>query len=228
MCTYLKNMEGYKLKDLKLKEFDSIQEMFDRAFKRVNTFKDFRTELVESKEKRVREELIQESTKKQKVEDDKETTELKQFMEIIPDEEEVTIDIIPLAVKSPKIVDWKIHKEGKKSYYQIVRADGKSQILVEDLDLLLWGDLKTMFETHIEDEVWKKQQGYKVLSWKLYDSCRVHSLMMQSIQIYMLVEKTYPLTPPTLSMMLEKKLEIYYQSKMAYQLCKLIKKQLKK
>ncbi|GJV03356.1 hypothetical protein Tco_1336925 [Tanacetum coccineum] len=219
--------KGYKLKDLKLKEFDSIQEMFDRAFKRVNTFKDFRTELVESKEKRVREELIQESTKKQKVEDDKETTELKQFMEIIPDEEEVTIDVIPLAVKSPKIVDWKIHKEGKKSYYQIVRADGKSQIPVEDLDLLLWGDLKTMFETHIEDEVWKKQQGYKVLSWKLYDSCRVHSLMMQSMQIYMLVEKTYPLTPPTLSMMLEKKLEIYYQSKMAYQLCKLIKKQLK-
>ncbi|GKD39911.1 hypothetical protein Tco_1260118, partial [Tanacetum coccineum] len=41
------------LKDLKLKEFDSIQEMFDRAFKRVNTFEDFRTELVEGKEKRI-------------------------------------------------------------------------------------------------------------------------------------------------------------------------------
>ncbi|GJX64744.1 hypothetical protein Tco_0299087 [Tanacetum coccineum] len=52
MCTYLKNLEGYKLKDLKLKEFDSIQEMFGRAFKRVNTFEDFRTELVEGKEKR--------------------------------------------------------------------------------------------------------------------------------------------------------------------------------
>ncbi|GJV13889.1 hypothetical protein Tco_1355430 [Tanacetum coccineum] len=49
MCTYLKNMEGYKLNDLKLKEFYSIQEMFDRAFKRVNTFEDFRTELVEGK-----------------------------------------------------------------------------------------------------------------------------------------------------------------------------------
>ncbi|GJT28581.1 hypothetical protein Tco_0908856, partial [Tanacetum coccineum] len=58
MCTYLKNMEGYKLKDLKLKEFDSIQEMFDRAFKRVNTFKDFRTELVEGKEKRAGTELV--------------------------------------------------------------------------------------------------------------------------------------------------------------------------
>ncbi|GJR29544.1 retrovirus-related pol polyprotein from transposon TNT 1-94 [Tanacetum coccineum] len=52
-----KNMEGYKLKDLKSKGFDSIQEMFDRAFKRVNTFEDFKTELVEGKEKRAGEEL---------------------------------------------------------------------------------------------------------------------------------------------------------------------------
>nr|GEW14737.1 hypothetical protein [Tanacetum cinerariifolium] len=77
MCTYLKNMEGYKLKDLKLKEFDSIQEMFDKAFKRVNTFEDFRTELVKGKEKRAGEELVQEITKKKKVEDDKEKAELK-------------------------------------------------------------------------------------------------------------------------------------------------------
>ncbi|GJX27355.1 hypothetical protein Tco_0233651 [Tanacetum coccineum] len=77
MCTYLKNMKGYKLKYLKLKEFDSIQEMFDRAFKRVNTFEDFRTELVKGKEKRAGTKLIQENANKQKVEDDKETTELK-------------------------------------------------------------------------------------------------------------------------------------------------------
>nr|GEV73747.1 retrovirus-related Pol polyprotein from transposon TNT 1-94 [Tanacetum cinerariifolium] len=64
MCTYLKNMEGYKLKDLKLKEFGSIQEMFDKAFKSVNTFEEFRTELVEGKEKRAGTELIHEITKK--------------------------------------------------------------------------------------------------------------------------------------------------------------------
>nr|GEW84910.1 hypothetical protein [Tanacetum cinerariifolium] len=69
-----------------------------------------------------------------------------------------------------------------------------------------------------EDEIWKMQQGYKVLDWKLYDSCRVHSLMMQSMKIYMLVEKKYPLTPPTLLMMLEKKLQIDCESEMAYQL----------
>ncbi|GKD99378.1 hypothetical protein Tco_1387362 [Tanacetum coccineum] len=49
-------------------------------------------------------------------------------MEITSDEEEVTINDVPLAVKSPSIVDWKIHKEGRKSYYQIIRVDGKSQM----------------------------------------------------------------------------------------------------
>nr|GFC08451.1 hypothetical protein [Tanacetum cinerariifolium] len=55
--------------------------------------------------KRAREEPIQKSIKKQKVEDDKETAELKQLMEIILDEKEVAIDAIPLAVKSSRIVD---------------------------------------------------------------------------------------------------------------------------
>ncbi|GJU66309.1 hypothetical protein Tco_1252568 [Tanacetum coccineum] len=49
-------------------------------------------------------------------------------MEFILDEEEVAIDVVPLPTKPPKIIDWKIHKEGKKSYYQIVKADGKSQM----------------------------------------------------------------------------------------------------
>ncbi|GJS79259.1 hypothetical protein Tco_0729140 [Tanacetum coccineum] len=200
----------------------------------VNTFEDFRTELVEGKEKSARTELAQKITKKQKVEDDKETTKIKQLMKIIPDKEEVAIDAIPLAVWSPSIVDWKIHKEVRKSYYQIIRADGKSQMYmffsqmlksfdkedleylyklvkakyestrpVEDLDLLLCGDLKTMFKPHVEDEVWKNQQQYKVLDWKLYDSCGVHSLWMQHVQIHMLVEKKYPFAPLTLSMMLE-------------------------
>nr|GEU57738.1 hypothetical protein [Tanacetum cinerariifolium] len=101
MCTYLNNMEGYTLKQLKSLEFDKIQEMFDKAFKRVNTFEPIRLELVESKEKRAGEELIQEKTKKKKMEDDKETVELKQLMEIIPNEEEVAINDIPLDVKSP-------------------------------------------------------------------------------------------------------------------------------
>nr|GEX93423.1 hypothetical protein [Tanacetum cinerariifolium] len=62
---------------------------FLQAFKKVNTFVDFRTELVEGSSKRAGEELTQEKSKKQKVDDDKETSELEMLMEIIPNEEEV-------------------------------------------------------------------------------------------------------------------------------------------
>nr|GEZ02279.1 hypothetical protein [Tanacetum cinerariifolium] len=89
---------------------------------------DFRTKLVDGISKRAGEELTQESAKKKKVEDDKETSELKQLMEIIPNEEEVAIDDIPLSVNSPRIVDWKIYKDRKKSYYQIIRADKSSKM----------------------------------------------------------------------------------------------------
>nr|GFC44370.1 hypothetical protein [Tanacetum cinerariifolium] len=122
--------------------------MFNKEFRRVNTFEDFIIELVEGKEKSVGEELVQEITKKQKVEDDKEMTELKQLMETIPDEEELAIDAIPLAVKSLMLVDWKIHKEGKKSYYQIVRPDEKSQmymIFIQMLKSFNREDLKDLY-----------------------------------------------------------------------------------
>nr|GEW06232.1 retrovirus-related Pol polyprotein from transposon TNT 1-94 [Tanacetum cinerariifolium] len=75
---------------LKNKSFAEIKESFDKAMKRIHNFIDFRTELVEvstkkdkaktiqeSSSKRPRDELDQERSKKQKVEDDKESAELK-------------------------------------------------------------------------------------------------------------------------------------------------------
>ncbi|GKE59721.1 hypothetical protein Tco_1510088, partial [Tanacetum coccineum] len=64
--------------------------------------------------------------KKQKMDDDQERAELQSLMNVIPDEEEVVVDATPLATKPPSIVDWKIVKEGKISYYQIIRADRSS------------------------------------------------------------------------------------------------------
>ncbi|GKC08092.1 hypothetical protein Tco_0999702 [Tanacetum coccineum] len=64
MCTYLKNMEGWKPKDLKSKTFSNIQELFDKAMKRVNTFVDYRTELVEGSSKKADAKIAQESSSK--------------------------------------------------------------------------------------------------------------------------------------------------------------------
>ncbi|GJR15833.1 hypothetical protein Tco_0798485 [Tanacetum coccineum] len=215
----------------------------------------------ESSSKRTEEALEQESSKKQKVEEGKESEELKQCLKIITDDgDDVTIDATPLSTKSPTIVDYKIFKEGKKIYFQIIRADGNSQMYLtfgkmlknfnrEDLEVL-WSivkarfkktkpvnymdnflllNLKTMFEHHVEDSVWKNQQGLvKVLNWKLYDSCGVHYVIMQSILYYLLVEKMYQLTNHTLHQMFnDVKLQVDYECKMAFKLLRLVKKQLK-
>ncbi|GKB56078.1 hypothetical protein Tco_0912264 [Tanacetum coccineum] len=108
MSTYLKNMAGYKHIRLKNKSFEDIQKLFDKEMKRVNTFVYMDTELAKGSEtrtegsetrakgsetraggssKRPGDELQQESTKKQKVDDDKEEEDLKQCFEIVPDEE---------------------------------------------------------------------------------------------------------------------------------------------
>nr|GEW53967.1 hypothetical protein [Tanacetum cinerariifolium] len=117
--------------------------------------------------------------------------ELKKCMEIVPDDgDEVLIEATPLSSRSPTIIDYKIHKEGKMTYFKIIRADGNSQVYqtfekmfknfkredlkvpwaivkdifkkekpVEDMDNLLFRTLKTMFEHHVEDNIWKYHQG---------------------------------------------------------------------
>ncbi|GJZ95866.1 hypothetical protein Tco_0668200 [Tanacetum coccineum] len=112
MSTYLKNMAGWRPKDLKNKSFAEVQKLFDKEMKRVNTFVDFRTELMEEK-------LEQERIKKQKIDDDQEEAEMKQHMEIVVDEEEIAVDVIPLATKPPII---NIDREDLETLWKLVKA----------------------------------------------------------------------------------------------------------
>ncbi|GJY41749.1 putative reverse transcriptase domain-containing protein [Tanacetum coccineum] len=131
-------------------------------------------------------------------------------------------------------------------YYQVFRGDGSSKnykILsemledfdrqdVEELyrlvkerystsrpegfDLMLWGDLHTLFEP---DEIWKDQHEYKLLSWRLYDFSGIHILLMENgLAIHMLTEKKYPLSQEMLTKMLSRKLEIDHESSQAFEL----------
>ncbi|GJR15577.1 hypothetical protein Tco_0798229 [Tanacetum coccineum] len=154
MITYLNNMEGWKhkdlkskdlkSKDLKSKDFDSIKELFDKAFTM------------------------------QKVDEDKDIVELQSPMEVISNEEEVAIDVAPLATKVFSQMLKSFTREDLEDLYKLVKAKYESTRPVEDLDLVLWNDLKTILQSGI---------------------------------IYMLVEKRYPLTPPTITDMLNKKLQ---------------------
>ncbi|GJW27449.1 hypothetical protein Tco_0044324 [Tanacetum coccineum] len=123
MTTYLKNMEGWKHKDLKSKDFESSQNC---------------------KHKKVDD--VQETAK---VDNDQEAAKIKEPMKIVFDEEEVAIDAIPLDVKPPSIVDCKIHTEGKKSYYQIIRSDGKSRMY------LVFSHMLKSFDREDLETLWK-------------------------------------------------------------------------
>nr|GFB86808.1 hypothetical protein [Tanacetum cinerariifolium] len=63
MCTYLKNMDGWKTRALKNKSFIDIQDSFNKTMKRVNMFVDMDTEVVESTKKE-KAETVQESSSK--------------------------------------------------------------------------------------------------------------------------------------------------------------------
>ncbi|GJY72827.1 hypothetical protein Tco_0477258 [Tanacetum coccineum] len=116
MCTYLKNMANYKHSQLKNKSFEEIQMLFDNTMKWVDSFVPMDTEVVEGSKsqaegskKRTREELESYNSKKQKIDENVEAkvdneVKIKKIMEIVPDDE-VANDAIPLATKSPIIVD---------------------------------------------------------------------------------------------------------------------------
>ncbi|GKB61692.1 hypothetical protein Tco_0917878 [Tanacetum coccineum] len=115
MCTYLKNMANYKHSQLKNKSFKEIQMLFDNTMKWVDSFVHMDSEVMEGSKsqaegskKRTREEFEYDNSKKQKIDENVEAkvddeAEMKKHMEIVPDDE-VAIDAIPLATKSPIIV----------------------------------------------------------------------------------------------------------------------------
>ncbi|GJU48859.1 hypothetical protein Tco_1218414 [Tanacetum coccineum] len=156
MFTYLKNIAGYKHNQLKTKSFEDIQMLFDKEMKRVNTFVDMDTELVKGSETRT------------KGNDDQEEADMKKHMEIIPDDE-VEIDAIPLSTKPPIIVDWKIIKEGKMGYFQIIRADRSSKrysSMIQMLQSIDREDLETLWKlVKAKHGLTKPEEAYERVLW---------------------------------------------------------------
>ncbi|GJX77056.1 hypothetical protein Tco_0323867 [Tanacetum coccineum] len=210
--------------------------------KRVNTFMDMNSEVVKGSETRIEEsskrvgnELESNKSKKQKIDehveaekdDDLEEEEMKKHMEIVQDEEEIAIDDIPLATKPLMIVEYKIgiDREDLETLWKLVKEKHGINRPVNEYERVLWRDLKVMFEPDIKSDVWRNLQGYKVTVWKLFDKCGVHFVRFRNLHIFMLVEKRYPLTPITISNMLNKKLQANRWNEMCYQLLKLMTKQ---
>nr|GFA15463.1 hypothetical protein [Tanacetum cinerariifolium] len=101
---------------------------------KVNDLMDMDSEAQESNTKRTAKHLESDISMKQKVDENVEpviddSEELKKCMEIVPDDgDEVLIEATPISFRSPTIIDYEIHKEGKKNYFKIIIADSNSQV----------------------------------------------------------------------------------------------------
>ncbi|GJU54758.1 hypothetical protein Tco_1228472 [Tanacetum coccineum] len=165
MRMYLKNQGGYKLSHFKGMSYEDIRPIFDRSSK-----------------KRSREDSDEDNAKKQKLEDDAEKEELRDSMDVVP-RDDIAIDDESLATKYPIVDWKTLVLTENMMYYQIIKGDGSSKNYkvfsemldefdrkdVMDLyrlvqerydttspggyDLLLWGDLKILFEPNEEDEI---------------------------------------------------------------------------
>ncbi|GKB19070.1 putative reverse transcriptase domain-containing protein, partial [Tanacetum coccineum] len=253
MITYLKHMGKYTHQQLKNKTYEEIQRLYEKEKRWIDDFQPMDTEAIKDSEKKVDnssnpaggsrkktlarkragEKKSEESAKKQKLEDvaeeqesaksdeeaaadyEHEKEELRMWLTVVSDEEE-TVDPKILSAKYP-IVDWESQNLGSVDMedlhvYKIIRADGNT----------------SYHKSLSKDEIWSNQQDWTLISWKLYKSCRVHTLLMDGTltSFNMFVKKMYPLIKEMLQKMLNWKLEAEAESTMAFELHKFIKSQL--
>nr|GEW73410.1 hypothetical protein [Tanacetum cinerariifolium]GEW76033.1 hypothetical protein [Tanacetum cinerariifolium] len=116
MCMYLKNQGWYKQSYFKGMKYVDIRPIFERVWDKIHTFVPKDSEIEKEVMKRSRFHLQQESSKKQKLDEqikegveaqadtDQKVEKMKLCMKIVPDEE-IVIDVIPLATKPLVIVE---------------------------------------------------------------------------------------------------------------------------
>ncbi|GJW88806.1 hypothetical protein Tco_0164146 [Tanacetum coccineum] len=119
--------------------------------------------------KRAGKEQQQESSKKQRLKEDKESDEVEEVEEddedalkkylIIKKDDDIAIDVIPLATKLPMIG---IDKEDLQTLWKLFRTKHDDIRPEDEHERVLWEDLKVMFEPYVKSDVWRNLQGYKI------------------------------------------------------------------
>nr|GEX99097.1 hypothetical protein [Tanacetum cinerariifolium] len=142
---------------------------------------------------------------------------VKEMMQLVPIEE---VYVEALQVKHP-IIDWKVHTEGQRSYWKIIRLGVKESLSnrkpTSDKEMELWVELKRLYEPDDEDQLWTHTQNlmHAPVEWKLYDMCGVHQVTSKDKENFMLVEKDYPLRKGLAIVMICYKLQVENYSQMA-------------
>ncbi|GJW85799.1 hypothetical protein Tco_0158944 [Tanacetum coccineum] len=217
--------------------FDEIKNLFEITMRRVHIFVPMESEservipeLAAGSSKRdAEEELVQESSKRLKTGEssvlaeepkDKEEEELK-YWKIIRVSNHTEVyqffdDMLKAFDREDLVKPWSLVKEMFTSTEQ-----------TEDKERELWVELKRLFEPDADDELWKSQKHIFNVTWRLYDTCGVHHVSTEDgMDIYMLVEREYPLSRGVLTQMVVAKLLVEQDNEMSRELLRKIFMQL--
>ncbi|GKA09753.1 hypothetical protein Tco_0689186 [Tanacetum coccineum] len=96
------------------------------------------------------------------------------------------------------------NKDDLVMLWYLIKERFSSTEPTDDKERALWVELKRLFEPNTDDTLWKLQRYmHNPLKWRLYDTCRVHHVSTErGIDIFMLVEKEYPLSKGVMTLML--------------------------
>nr|GEY44249.1 hypothetical protein [Tanacetum cinerariifolium] len=108
---------------------------------------------------------------------------VKEMMQLVPIEE---VCVEALQVKHP-IIDWKL--------WALVKESLSNRLHTSDKEMELWVELKGLYEPDDANQLWTHTQNlmHALVEWKLYDMCEVHQVNSKNKEIFMLMEKDYPL-----------------------------------
>ncbi|GJX27163.1 hypothetical protein Tco_0233459 [Tanacetum coccineum] len=164
MVMYLKNQGGYKMNYFKGMKYEDIRPIFEKVWDQIQSFAPMDSEKEKGSEKKGRrkkslarkragEKQSKESIKRKKIEDDIDKEELKAYLDLVP-KKEFAMEIEFLGTKYP-IVDWKTHTSCNGSTQLLEERHATSR--PEGYDLMLWGDLKILFQPDEGDKVRRHQ-----------------------------------------------------------------------
>ncbi|GKB20549.1 hypothetical protein Tco_0854472 [Tanacetum coccineum] len=92
-------------------------------------------------------------------------------------------------------VDESTKKSGRREQ-KMARTRVCTQVLIEydSEESMRWWQEESNTEPLSTDSIWSELGQQKIISWRYYDTCRVHCLNLESMEVYMLSERKYPLS----------------------------------
>ncbi|GJU10066.1 hypothetical protein Tco_1132462 [Tanacetum coccineum] len=228
MLMYLKNQGGYKMKDFKGMSYDDIRPIFEKVWDQVHSFVPMDSEEEVQRLKRAGQDVEAKPAKRQR------TEEVSESVQEQTDKEPKTDELSQEQLNQMKIIRvgnhtevYQVFEDMLKNFdrddlvklWSLVQERYNSSGLTEDKEIELWVELKMLFEPDAENLLELQKYMHDPLKWWLYDMCAVHHVSTEKGQdIFMLVEKDYPLTKGLATLMLCNKLRVDQHSEMADEL----------